>query len=146
MKTAHGTRWLLAAASIAFSLSAVAVDPVPPVLSEVTSVRVVSKECGKPDKKYWQTEDPEQIRVLLREFELIRANPTGIYAAKIGCSTRVSFYRGKQNITSIHIFPCKALELAPVSRKRYFNFEQGFNHLPRLSGMLDVNTSGHSCK
>ena len=146
MMATHETRWLLATALATLSWCAVAIEHIPPVLSDITSVRAVTKQCGKRDKKYWQTSDQEQIRVLVKELEPIRANSTGIYAAKIGCSTHMSFYRGSELLTSIHLFPCNALELAPVSGSRYFNFEHGLNRLPRLSSMLELPASIHPCK
>ena len=146
MKNLSAMRWLLLSFVMALPLSALATAPTPIALSNVTSIRVVSKQCGGSVAKSWHIEEAKQVAALLSEFESVRRQPHGIHAAKIGCSTRVSFYRGENSLTTIDVLPCQAFEKAPVSGKRYFTYKHGANHLPQLSALAGVRVTGRTCQ
>ena len=145
MRTVRLRCWVVAA-SAAWCGIALAADPFPPALLDVTSIEVAAKPCGGQVSKSWRFTDHEQIRALLVEFETIRGHPTGIHAAKIGCSTIVTFARGEQSLASIHLLECTALERAPVSGKRFFTYRAGLNHLPVLNHWLGRNLNESSCQ
>jgi hypothetical protein len=128
------------------SCCARAADPLPPELSRVTSIEIVKRECKSRERKVWHFLDRERVAALVEEIELIRTQPRGIEAAKFACSILVKFNHSELRVSIIHLFPCTALEVAPVSGKRYFVHRAGLNRLPQLSRWLGIDDAGQACQ
>ncbi|MBX3627987.1 MAG: hypothetical protein KF892_23460 [Rhizobacter sp.] len=85
------------------------------------------------------------MKKLVAEMAQVRS-PKEIAATKFACSTDIEFFKSAQPLAVIHVFPCSAIELAPVSGKRYFQYSGGFNQLPELSLVVKNLGKGVECR
>ena len=120
-------------------------EPLPPPLQGATHVRVAVANCKGEPKKRVEIYDPAQVQRLVAEMEKQR-NPDGIAATKFSCDTAVTFMKGNQSVALVHVFPCSAIEQAPVSGKRYFQYSAGFSQLPELSRLVKSLGKGVECR
>jgi hypothetical protein len=117
----------------------------PRSIQESTSIRVVITRCKREPEKTIEIQDLAQVKKLVAEMAQVR-RPKEIAAAKFSCSTDVEFFKSAQPLAVLHVFPCSAIELAPVSGKRYFQYSGGFNKLPELSLLVKNLRKGVECR
>ncbi|MBX3628145.1 MAG: hypothetical protein KF892_24255 [Rhizobacter sp.] len=120
-------------------------SPPPPSIQDSTAIRIVVARCKRAPEKTIEVQDLTQVKKLAAEMAQVR-KPTGIAAAKYACSTEVSFLKSAQPLAVVQVFPCSAMEQAPVSGKRYFQYASGFNQLPELSLLVKNLGQGVECR
>jgi hypothetical protein len=125
------------------SVAASAADPSPALLAAITLVEVTSKSCHGGAISSKTVEESSLLNALVGEFTDLRLSVKGVYAAKISCSTMVQFYSHGRLVSTFHVFGCKALEVANVPGKRYFEYKQGMNALPQFAGLVGTPTTGN---
>ena len=119
--------------------------PVPPTLEGVTSVHITVTSCGNEPKRHLTIEKAALVRRLALEMELLR-NPTGIEATKFSCDAEAAFFKDGRRVALVHVLPCFAVELAPVSGKRYFQYSGGLRRLPELQNVVGSLGKGAECR
>lgn len=119
--------------------------PSPPPLLGVTDIRVTFGGCRSQPRSSLEVHDPEQVRHLSAEMVSLR-QPQGIAAVKFGCATSVAFLKAGLPIAQLEVFPCSAIEQAPVSGRRYFLYPAGLNQLPALRRLVGGRVSDVACQ
>jgi hypothetical protein len=117
-------------------------EPAQISLAATSRIEVEARSCGRQAIKRSSVSDPSTVHALVVEFGALRTSSTGVYAAKISCATVVKFIANGELLTSIHVFPCSALELAPVRGKRYFTYQSGVSKLPTLAATVGASSEG----
>ncbi|WOB06943.1 hypothetical protein [Piscinibacter gummiphilus] len=138
---------VLAGLSVALSAHSIASETqhVPPSIEGTTNIKVVVASCKGELKKQLEVRDAGQVKKLVAEMEQLR-RPNGVAASKFGCDTAVTFLKDDVPVTLVHVFPCSAIERAPASLKRYFQYSGGFGQLPELSRLVKGLGKGVECK
>lgn len=110
-------------------------DPIPPPLVDISRIDITVTSCRDGPRQLLQVREPRQVQRLVAEMQAMRAS-AGISAAKIACSVEVLFGHDHGQVATVHVFPGSAMELAPVSGTRYFQYRTGLDQLPELGRLV----------